>query len=432
MNVAVIGMGYVGTTMSVALCLDEHQVLGIEKDKKKIQSFERGNLPIYEEGLEDKLRELLASKQISFSQKISSINSCSVVMIAVGTPASEDGRADLTYVKKVASQIGKHMTSDKMIVIKSTVPVGTGDMVKRIIEQELYMRGVDIRFEVISNPEFLREGRALEDARNPERVVIGCSSLSAKKAMEELYRSFAKKLYFTTVRNSEMIKYASNAFLATKISFVNELARLAEKVGVDIKDVTKGMGMDSRIGNQFLQAGIGYGGSCFPKDTDALLQIGKDAGVDFTLLQAVKKVNDSQVEWFLNKVEATLETLEDKKIAVLGLTFKPRTDDIRESPAIRILDFLLQKKVKVSAYDPKGIPAMQRIFPEVSYYADPLEAVDQANAIILATEWPEIVGMDWEMALRKVANPILFDGRNAVNSNILSGWDHYGVGVSLS
>ncbi|WP_028776275.1 UDP-glucose dehydrogenase family protein [Shimazuella kribbensis] len=432
MNVAVIGMGYVGTTMSVALGLDGHQVFGIEKDKKKIQSLEQGSLPIYEDGLEEKLRELLLSKQISFSQYISAINSCSVVMIAVGTPASEDGRADLTYVKKVASQIGKHMKSEKLIVIKSTVPVGTGDVVKQIIDQELRRRGVDIPFEIISNPEFLREGRALQDARNPDRIVIGCTSSSAKKTMEALYQSHIDKLYFTTVRNSELIKYASNAFLATKISFANELARLSEKVGANITDVTKGMGMDNRIGTQFLQAGIGYGGSCFPKDTDALLQIGKDAGIDFTLLQAVKNVNDTQVKWFLNKVETTIEGLANKKIAVLGLTFKPHTDDIRESPAIRILDFLLHKKARVSAYDPKGIPAMQRIFPDVTYSADPLEAVDQANAVILATEWPDIVKMDWDMALRKVVNPILFDGRNVVESHLLRGWDYYGVGVCVS
>ncbi|MCH5583813.1 UDP-glucose/GDP-mannose dehydrogenase family protein [Shimazuella sp. AN120528] len=432
MNVAVIGMGYVGATMSVALGLEGHHVLGIEIDAKKIRSFQSGNLPIYEEGMEENLRILLERKQIIFSNQISDIDQCDVVMVAVGTPSADDGKADLTYVKTVASQIGEQMKKPQMIVIKSTVPVGTGEMVRLIIEENQHKRGVVIPFEVISNPEFLREGRALQDALNPERVIIGCETTAAMKVMTELYQSAQDKLYFTSVKNSEMIKYASNAFLATKISFVNELARLTEKLGADIKEVTKGMGMDSRIGAQFLHAGIGYGGSCFPKDTEALLAMSRETGVNLTLLQAVKDINNSQVMWFLNKVETVLGKLEGKKIAVLGLTFKPNTDDIREAPSIRILQYLLQNNAELSAFDPKGMRAMQRIFPQVSYCKDPFEAIAQTDAVIVATEWPEIVKLDWEKAAHIVTKPLLFDGRNALSPKDMIHWEYYGVGVSLS
>jgi UDPglucose 6-dehydrogenase len=247
--------------------------------------------------------------------------------------------------------------------------------------------------------------------------------------MTELYQSVADKLFFTTVRNSEMIKYASNAFLATKISFVNELARLTEKIGTDIKEVTKGMGLDSRIGEKFLQAGIGYGGSCFPKDTDALLTISQDAGVPLTLLQATKNVNTSQVMWFLKKIEMVLGRLKGKKIGVLGLTFKPHTDDIREAPSIPILEYFLQQDVKLSVYDPKGMPGMQMLFPQITYCNEPMKAIFQVDAVVLATEWPQIVGLDWKKAARVAAKPILFDGRNALSPNDLSDWDYYGVGV---
>lgn len=432
MNVAVIGMGYVGATMSVALGLEGHHILGIEIDAKKIQSFRSGKLPIYEEGMAENLCTLIEKNQIIFSSRISDINKCDVVMVAVGTPAASDGRADLSYVNRVACQIGEQMKRAQMIVIKSTVPVGTGDKVRQIIEEKQRARGVKIPFEVISNPEFLREGRALQDARNPERVVVGCATLEARKAMTKLYQSVADKLYFTTVRNSEMIKYASNAFLATKISFVNELARISEKIGADIREVTKGMGMDSRIGEKFLHAGIGYGGSCFPKDTEALLTISQDAGVPFTLLQATKDVNTSQVMWFLKKVEMVLGELKGKKISVLGLTFKPHTDDIREAPSIRIFQYLLRNNAELSVFDPKGMPAMQMLFPQITYCSGPLEAIEQADAVILATEWPEIVGLDWKKAAQLAAKPILFDGRNALTPKDLTHWEYYGVGVYQS
>jgi UDPglucose 6-dehydrogenase len=429
MNVAVIGMGYVGATMSVALGLEGHHILGIEIDAKKIQSFRSGRVPIYEEGMEENLRTLIEKNQITFSNRISDIDKCDVVMIAVGTPAADDGRADLSYVEKVACQIGDQMKRTQMIVIKSTVPVGTGDLVRQIIEEKQRKRGVMIPFDVISNPEFLREGRALHDARNPERVVVGCATLEAKKAMTRLYESVADKLYFTTVRNSEMIKYASNAFLATKISFVNELARLTERLGADIKEVTKGMGMDSRIGEKFLHAGIGYGGSCFPKDTEALLTISRDTGVNLSLLQATKDVNASQVMWFLKKIETVLGKLEGRKIAVLGLTFKPHTDDIREAPSIRILEYLLQNNAELSAFDPKGMQAMQMMFPQVTYRKEPLDAIARTDAVILVTEWPEIIGLDWKKAAQMVRKPVLFDGRNALSPKQMIHWDYHGVGV---
>jgi UDPglucose 6-dehydrogenase len=431
MNVAVIGMGYVGATMSVALGLHGHQVLGIDVDKEKIASFNKGIIPIYEIGMEENLLSLMEAKQITFSEDLSDIDTCQVVMIAVGTPASADGRADLSYIEEVAKQLGKVINRKKIIVIKSTVPVGTCDVVSHIIQDEQKRRGVCIPFEIVSNPEFLREGRALQDALYPERIVIGCSSSQAKKVMNELYHKVADKILFTSVRNSEMIKYASNAFLATKISFVNELARLTERVGADITEVARGMGMDSRIGEKFLHAGIGYGGSCFPKDTEALLAIGKDAEVELSLLQAVKKVNISQIKWFCQKMKTCMGQLQNKKIAVLGLTFKPNTDDIREAPALRILDFLMKNGAAVSAFDPKGMKATSSLYPEVNYCATPLQAIRNTEAIILATEWPEIVKLDWKTAAKIVAKPILFDGRNALNPVEMENWGYHYTGVGV-
>lgn len=431
MNVAVIGMGYVGATMSIALGLHGHQVRGIDVDKAKIQSFRNGILPIYEIGMEESLQQLIAAKQIEFFHDMSAIAGCSLIMIAVGTPESENGRADLSYVRTVARQIGKHVNQRTVIVIKSTVPIGTGDQIKQIIEEELVQRGASVPFEVVSNPEFLREGRALEDALHPERIVIGCRSNWAKEKMKELYMACSDRIFFTTVRDSEMIKYASNAFLATKISFVNELARLTEKVGANITEVTKGMGLDSRIGEKFLHAGIGYGGSCFPKDTSALLSMGQDNGVDQILLQAVKQVNKTQVQWFCQKISSFIGDVKHKQIALLGLTFKPNTDDIREAPALHILRYFLDRKAHISVYDPKGMDAARQLYPSVLYCSSPTQAMDQADAVVIATEWQEIINLDWEKAKKLVKQPIVFDGRNALSPKKMEnlGFRYIGVGV---
>jgi UDPglucose 6-dehydrogenase len=431
MNVAVIGMGYVGTTMSVALSLQGHQVIGLDVDTSKVGQLNQGRLPFYEEGMEEQLIPLIDSGKLVFHHDLSHIQCCDVLMITVGTPSTADGSADITFVESVAQEIGRKLTSYQLIVVKSTVPVGTGDRVKEIIQNELSQRGVKTRFDVVSNPEFLREGRALFDAIHPERVVIGCSSEQARTRLKELYRSVVDKLIFTSIRDAEMIKYASNAFLATKISFINELARLAEHTGTDITQIAKGMGMDSRIGDKFLHAGIGYGGSCFPKDIEALLSLASESGVGLSLLQAVTKVNQTQIEWFLEKVMSTLGGVKKKRIAVLGLTFKPNTDDIRMAPVLRILEFLLQRGATVMAYDPKGMEKMKQLYPQVDYFQSSLAALEGADAIILATEWPEIVTMDWQQVKQVLKKPILFDGRNALDPTQMSriGYQYMGVGV---
>jgi UDPglucose 6-dehydrogenase len=431
MNVAVIGMGYVGTTMSVALSLQGHQVIGLDVDTSKVGQLNQGRLPFYEEGMEEQLIPLIDSGKLVFHHDLSHIQCCDVLMITVGTPSTADGSADITFVESVAQEIGRKLTSYQVIVVKSTVPVGTGDRVKEIIQNELSQRGVKTRFDVVSNPEFLREGRALFDAIHPERVVIGCSSEHARTLLKELYRSLTEKLFFTSIRDAEMIKYASNAFLATKISFINELARLAEHTGTDITQIAKGMGMDSRIGDKFLHAGIGYGGSCFPKDIEALLSLASESGVGLSLLQAVTKVNQTQTEWFLEKVMSTLGGVKKKRIAVLGLTFKPNTDDIRMAPVLRILEFLLQRGATVMAYDPKGMEKMKQLYPQVDYFQSSLAALEGADAIILATEWPEIVTMDWQQVKQVLKKPILFDGRNALDPTQMSriGYQYMGVGV---
>ncbi len=433
MNVAVIGMGYVGTTMSVALSLQGHQVMGLDVDKAKIAKLRLGTLPIYEEGMEEPLQTCIRENKLSFHDDLQKgIHQSDLLMITVGTPAKEDGSADLSFIESVATEIGKTITNQKVIVIKSTVPVGTGDRVTSIIEEQLSIRGLTIPFAIVSNPEFLREGNALYDALHPERIVVGCESQIARNKIEQLYQTMADKLFFTSIRDSEMIKYASNAFLAMKISFVNELARLSEKTGTNITQIAKGIGLDSRIGPKFLQAGIGYGGSCFPKDTEALLSLALESGVKLSILQAVTQVNQTQVEWFLDKIIATLGGIKHKRIAVLGLTFKPNTDDIRESPVLRILAGLLQQQAVVTAYDPKGMSFVKRYYQQVEYQQTAIDAVNGADAIILATEWPEIVQLNWEQARKLVANPYLFDGRNVLHSDEMKRLGFYYVGVGVT
>lgn len=434
MKVAVIGTGYVGTTTAIAFAKWGHHVTGVDVDEVKINQLRQGKLPIYEEGLEELLRELLAAGNLSFSHDVKGVvASADVLFIAVGTPSAADGSADLSYVEAAARTIGRSMTGYQVVVNKSTVPVGTGDKVRNWIEEELSAGGLpDLEFDVASNPEFLREGRALYDALNPERVVLGCASKRARRVLTQLYAPVADKtqILHTDIRDAEMIKYASNAFLATKISFVNELARLCEKTGADVLQVAKGMGLDSRIGAQFLQAGVGYGGSCFPKDVEALIRLADEHDTPLQILEAVTWVNHTQQEWFMEKVRAVLGDLSGKRVAVLGLTFKPNTDDIRESPALKIIGQLLAEDVVVSAYDPQGMEHVQRLYPNLLYASRPEDALHGAHAALLITEWPQIVGLDWEEAKSRMAAPYLFDGRNALDAAFLKqlGFQVYGIG----
>jgi UDPglucose 6-dehydrogenase len=431
MNIGVIGTGYVGTTTSVALAMSGYTVFGIDQDPERIEKLNQSTLPFYEEGIEELLKKLIFEGNLSFTTNLNDcIDNSSILFITVGTPSLPDGLADLSFVEEVAKRIGRSINEYKIIVLKSTVPIGTGAKIKKIIESELNDRKLEIPFDLVSNPEFLREGKALYDALYPERIVIGCETENLQQIMRELYKDVSSKIFFTTVINAEMIKYASNAFLATKISFINEMARFCEKIGSNVNEVAKGIGMDSRIGPQFLQAGIGYGGSCFPKDVSALLAMASKENIPLNIIQAASKVNETQAEWFMEKVKKELGILSDKRIAVLGLSFKPQTDDIREAPSLKIINYLIQNKAFISAYDPQGTEHVKKIYPDIYYALTPIEAIKGADAVIIVTEWKEIIEIDWKNAINIVSTPIIFDGRNALDALTMLefGYNYFGVG----
>jgi UDPglucose 6-dehydrogenase len=431
MKVCVIGTGYVGATTSVTMSALGHDVVGVDADQGKVELLRRGTLPFFEEGLEELLQEMMAAGRLRFTTKTAqAVAACEVVFVAVGTPSASDGSADLQAVWDVAKQLGQGIEKYTVIVNKSTVPVGTGARVREIVQEELAARGVDVAFDVVSNPEFLREGKALYDSLNPDRIVVGAESKRARETMARLYESVEAPLLWTTVKDAEMIKYASNAFLATKISFINELARLCERTGADVETVAKGMGMDSRIGAAFLQAGVGYGGSCFPKDVAALLSLAAAHREPLRLLEAVTEVNRTQTAWFLEKMRREIGGFAGKRVAVLGLTFKPGTDDIREAPSLRMLEVLIQEGAQVSAYDPQGMAAVRKLFPQVRYAKDAYESLQGADAVLLVTEWPEFAKLDWRKAFGLAQGGTVFDGRNALDRAALCsmGWRYFGVG----
>ncbi|KGX87045.1 UDP-glucose dehydrogenase family protein [Pontibacillus litoralis] len=432
MNIAVIGGGYVGVTTSVAFAHSGHRVYLVDNNPHKLAHLSNAQLPFYEEGVKALLQTHVDSGNLTITDDLTAtLHHSSIVFITVGTPSQANGQADLSFVNAVARQIGQTMQNEQTIVIKSTVPVGTGKRVKEIIAMELTRRNVDIPFEIVSNPEFLREGKALYDALYPNRIVIGYDSKKAKAVMEQLYNDTNDSILFTSINNAEMIKYASNAFLATKISFVNELARLCERVDADITVVTEGMGQDKRISPLFLQAGVGYGGSCFPKDLQALQQIGQKYGTPMTILQAVENVNHTQVNWFLDKVSQRLGSLHNKHITLLGLAFKPGTDDIRSAPSILVISQLLAQEVQVTVYDPQATSHIKKRFPTIHCATTPLEALHDAHAAILVTEWPEIVNIDWKQAKSFMKESNLFDGRNALSPHYMKqlGFHYEGVGI---
>ncbi|EID44070.1 UDP-glucose dehydrogenase family protein [Parageobacillus thermoglucosidasius] len=432
MNIAMIGAGYVGTATSVAFAEYGHKVYVIERDGEKLKKLKMSVLPFFEEGMEELFKKHSANGNLLFFHYIEEvIDQCEILMITVGTPSLPNGEADLSYVEEAARQIGRSMNEYKAIVIKSTVPVGTGDKINKIIKTELKKRNKEISFDLISNPEFLREGKALQDALHPERIVIGCETEKARQVMKELYSGINSPILFTTVKDAEMIKYASNAFLATKISFINELARLCDKVGANVIQVAKGMGLDSRIGPQFLQAGIGFGGSCFPKDVKALLALASAEKTPLQILQAVLDVNETQAQWFMEKVKKALGSLSRKRIAVLGLTFKPQTDDIREASSLKIIHYLLQNNACITAYDPQGTEHVKKIYPAINYAKTTLEALNGADAALIVTEWKEIIEIDWKKAKSILSQPFVFDGRNCLDASVMLelGYHYEGVGT---
>ena len=428
MKVAVIGTGYVGLTTAVSLAMNGHHVIGIDLVEAKIVKLRQGISPIYEPGLEEALREVLAAGTLAFSTQLSEAKDADVFFVCVGTPEADDGTADLTYLYSAVAAIKEVHNSalqKRVVVIKSTVPVGTGDKVADLLDgcQEL---------SVASNPEFLREGSALPDAIEPSRIVIGVSDPSTGEVMEQLYKGVNAPRVVTTRANAELIKYASNAFLATRISFMNELARLSTALGTDIATIAHGMGLDSRIGPEFLRAGVGYGGSCFPKDTIALLQLAAQNGVSLSILEKVREVNATQPVWFLQQLQKIVPDCRGKRIAVLGLAFKPDTDDIREAPSLSILHELTEQGAAVFAYDPVAEDAVKQSFPNVTYTKTAEEALAGADAALLVTEWKECVQLDWERIRQSMAQPVLLDGRNAWPAQTVkqAGFTYIGVGKS--
>ncbi len=409
MKITVVGVGYVGLVTGVALAEIGHEVICFDVDKVKIGLLQKGKSPIYEPAIEEYLKRQLKNNQISFTTDSTiAIENAEVIFIAVGTPSNSDGTANLNYLKLATIEIARNMRQPIVIVIKSTVPVGTNEYLKSLIEKH-----TDVDFDIVSNPEFLREGQALHDTFNGDRIVIGSESNWAADKVETLYKPLEIPILKTDIRSAEMIKYASNAFLATKISFINEIANLCEKTGANVEAVSVGMGLDQRIGKYFLNAGIGYGGSCFPKDTKALVQLAGNVQHDFELLKSVIHVNKNRPYLLLEKLYKRIPTLTHKNIAVLGLSFKPNTDDVREATSFVIINELLKKGATVIAYDPICIKKAKPHLPKEVLYAYNIEmAIKDADAIVIVTEWEEIKQFPLKDYKTPQNKPIIFDGRN--------------------
>jgi UDPglucose 6-dehydrogenase len=412
-KIGVVGTGYVGLVTGTCLADFGNQVVCVDVVEEKIRLLERGKVPFFEPGLEELVARNVSRGRLSFTTSLErAVKESEILLIAVGTPTGSAGEADLRYVEEVARGIGRAMTSYKVIVTKSTVPTGTGALVARWIRES---QARPIEFDVVSNPEFLREGSAIEDFLRPDRIIVGASSERGRRMVAEMY----KPLYLletpivdTDVPTAEMIKYASNAFLATKVSFMNEVARLCDLVGADVTTVARGMGLDKRIGGKFLHAGAGYGGSCFPKDTLALAGIGERAGVEMRIVKAVIEANRIQRDYVLEKVRAAIGPVRGKTVAVLGLAFKPNTDDIREAPAIAVIERLLAEGAAVRAYDPVAMEGARKVLPNAAYVTDPYDAATGADLLLLMTEWNEFRELDFPRLRGLLKEPVMVDARN--------------------
>jgi len=434
MNIAVIGTGYVGLVTGVCFAEFGVHVTCVDKDRDKIEALLKGQIPIYEPGLSELVGKNRASGRLDFTTDIAAaVRGALVVFIAVGTPPRGDGSANLAYVEGVAETIAKHLNGYKLIVTKSTVPVGTGERLKKIIGKNLKEQ---VDFDIVSNPEFLREGSAIEDFLRPNRVVIGTNSPQAEAIMKDLYRPLyliETPFIVTDVATAEMIKYASNAFLATKISFINEMANLCEKIGADVHQVAKGMGLDGRIGPKFLHPGPGYGGSCLPKDTLALVQMAKQNDCELELLSAVTRVNAKQRAIMVRKILQELKDGERNNVAVLGLAFKPNTDDIREAPALEIIQALVKEGVKVRAFDPAAMGEARKVLKGIRYCDDAYDTAKHADAVVLMTEWNEFRNLDLVRLRQSVRNPVFIDLRNVYDEQRMkqAGFRYIGVGRGI-
>jgi UDPglucose 6-dehydrogenase len=437
LRIAIVGTGYVGLVTGACFAEVGNEVLCLDVDENKIRILEAGGIPIYEPGLAEVVRRNEAAGRLHFTTDVArAVRFGTVQCIAVGTPPGEDGSADLQHVVEAARNIGRHMTEYRVVVDKSTVPVGTADKVRAAIAEELARRAVKVPFAVVSNPEFLKEGAAVEDFMRPDRVVVGSDDAQATQIMRTLYAPFQRsheRLLVMDVRSAELTKYAANAMLATRISFMNELANLAERLGADIEEVRKGIGSDPRIGYQFLYAGIGYGGSCFPKDVKALIRTAEQAGGTLPVLEAVEQVNIEQKRVLARKILKRFGKLTGRRIAVWGLAFKPNTDDMREAPSRVLIEELLSNGATVSVYDPVAMKAAESAFADLKgvVFADsPLAAVEGADALAVVTEWKEFRSPDFQAIRARLKTPAVFDGRNLYDPEEMkrAGLEYYPVG----
>jgi len=438
MRIAVVGTGYVGLVTGTCFSEMGVHVTCVDVDENKISALKQGVIPIYEPGLETLVHKNVRSGRLNFTTRLEDVlNDVDIVFSAVGTPPDEDGSADLKYVLEVARTIGKHLNHYIVVVTKSTVPVGTAKKVKAVIEEELKKRGEKIEFDVASNPEFLKEGNAVKDFMSPDRVVVGVESERARKLMARLYKPFmivSDRLIFTDIPSAEMIKYAANSMLATRISFMNDIANLCELVGADVNMVRKGIGSDTRIGKKFLYAGCGYGGSCFPKDVKALIRTAADNGYQMRVLQAVEDVNADQKLVLYRKLLAyygSEEALMGKTVAMWGLAFKPETDDMREAPSLVLIDLLIKAGATVKVYDPVAMyECRRRIGDSVIYAKDLYDAADGADALLLVTEWKEFRMPNAKTLLQKMKGRLILDGRNILDHDELrqAGFEYHCIG----
>ncbi|MDY7094354.1 MAG: UDP-glucose/GDP-mannose dehydrogenase family protein [Acidobacteriota bacterium] len=413
MNICVVGSGYVGLVTGACLADFGMQVTGVDKDRSKVEALSNGEIPIYEPGLRGLVRKNMAAGRLRFTTDLGpAIEAAQAIFIAVGTPSSADGSADLSAVRAVAASIGQHLNGYKVIVTKSTVPIGTGQVIEGIVRGEA---GDDARFAVVSNPEFLREGSAIEDFMHPDRVVIGTSDPRAREVMLDIYsplRVADVPFVLTGVESAELIKYASNGFLATKISFINEVAGLCEALGADVEVVAKGMGLDRRIGPRFLHPGPGFGGSCFPKDTRAVAQIARDHDQQFHIIEAVLDVNQATTLRMVDKIRQAVGGLEGKTLGLLGLSFKPDTDDIRESPALVVAEALQKGGARVRAYDPAAMDEARHELPDLEYCDDSYQVAQDADALVILTEWNQFRALELRRLRSALRQPLIIDLRN--------------------
>jgi UDPglucose 6-dehydrogenase len=430
MDISIIGSGYVGLVTGACFADVGHNVICIDNDEAKVKTLQAGRVPIYEPGLEEIINRNVSARRLRFSSSTrEGVDNSQVVFIAVPTPPQPHGEVDLSFIEKVSREIADVLTDYRVIVDKSTVPVKTGERVVETIKR-YNRRGA--KFDVVSNPEFLREGCAIHDLMHPDRIVIGAQSQHAVDLLKKVYEPFMAPVLVTDINSAELIKHAANSFLALKISYINAIAAICQASGADVEKVADGIGMDRRIGRQFLNAGIGYGGSCFPKDVAAFIHISDQLGLPFTLLKEVQRINASQKERFLKLIRDTLWVLREKKIAVWGLTFKPDTDDVRSSVAIELVDAMLREGASVSVYDPKGIDKARELkaVADAKFAASALEAVDGAEALVIATEWLEFANVDFAAVKQRMTTPIVFDGRNLLKPETMGelGFHYHSIG----